>query len=105
MAVGREQPGAERYEAEFSEIDVEAALDLLEVFEIASHDCYRDVTPPESIVDDVLVLSDGTIAGLVRSVHLALADWRDVKLNAMKITGQASLRQSRQGVEAVDGVS
>ena len=88
MAVGRNQRRIERQPrvAElFTEPVVEVALDLLEILEIAWHDCYGDVTPPEDIIDDVLLLSEGDLAGLVRSSRLALIDWRDVKVNAASL--------------------
>lgn len=85
MAVGRNQRRIEReprVAEHFAEPVVDVALDLLEVLEIAWHDCYGDVTPPEDIIDDVLLLSEGDLAGLVRSSRLALVDWRDVKVSA-----------------------
>lgn len=85
VAVGRNQRRIEReprVAEHFAEPVVDVALDLLEILEIAWHDCYGDVTPPEDIIDDVLLLSQGDLAGLVRSSRLALVDWRDVKVNA-----------------------
>jgi hypothetical protein len=40
-------------------------LDLLELLELAWHDCYRDISPPEDIVDDVLLLSEGSMEKLL----------------------------------------
>lgn len=88
MAVGREQRRIERRErvqAHFGDGEVESALDLLELLEIGWHDCYNEITPSESIVDDVLVVSNGTLAGLIASVRLALTDWRDLKVSATEI--------------------
>jgi hypothetical protein len=62
------------------------ALDLLE---FGWHDGYGDISPSEEVVHDVLLISDGTLAGLIRSVRLELADWRDVKLTA------ASMRDAK----------
>ena len=61
---------------------VERALDLLELMELAWHDCYGEVTPPEPVVDDVLVLGDGSLADLVGAARLAVIDWRDTRLAA-----------------------
>ena len=36
-----------------------AALDLLELTELAWHDCYGEVSPPDKVVDDILVVSAG----------------------------------------------
>ena len=60
----------------------EAALDLLELVDLAWHDCYDDITPPDDVVDDMLLLSDGSLAGLIRAAHLAVSDWRDLRVAA-----------------------
>ena len=39
--------------------EVGAALDLLELVELAWHDCYGEITPSDAVVDDMLVLSRG----------------------------------------------
>lgn len=58
------------------------ALDLLELLEMAWHDAYGKVTPPEKVIDDVLLLSEGELRLLIRWARLALVDWRDVRLSA-----------------------
>ena len=58
------------------------ALDLLELVELAWHDCYGEVTPPEEIIDDMLLLSDGSVEGLIVAARLAVTDWRDLKVAA-----------------------
>lgn len=60
----------------------EPALDLLELLEFAWHDCYGEISPDDSVIDDILLVSDGTMEGLIRSVHRAVADWRDLKMAA-----------------------
>ena len=62
--------------------EVGAALDLLELVELAWHDCYGEITPSDAVVDDVLVLSGGTLAGLVVAARLAVTDWRDLRIAA-----------------------
>ena len=62
--------------------DAPAALDLLELLELAWHDCYGEITPDDSVVADVLVLSGGTLSGLVLACRFAVTDWRDVRLAA-----------------------
>jgi hypothetical protein len=57
----------------------EAALDVLELTELAWHDCYGEVTPPEDVVDDVLACSRGELAGFARP---AVTDRRDLRLAA-----------------------
>ncbi|MCP3854041.1 MAG: hypothetical protein GY698_04795 [Actinomycetia bacterium] len=66
----------------FGEDEAPAALDLLEVLELAWHDCYTEISPSEDIIDDVLLLSDGDLAALIRAVRLATTDWRDLKIAA-----------------------
>lgn len=83
MAISRAQRRAERKDrvvAVFGERLASPALDLLELTEMAWHDCYGDITPPEDIVDDILLCSEGKLAGLIRAAHLAVIDWRDLKL-------------------------
>jgi hypothetical protein len=58
------------------------ALDLLELLEMAWHDTYGDGTPPEEVIDDILLLSEGNLRLLIRWAWLAVADWRDVKVAA-----------------------
>jgi len=92
MAIGREERRIDRQarvRQHFAETQIDPALDLLEILEIAWHDCYGDVTPSEDIVDDVLILSAGELAGLIQSVHLAITDWRDLKMNAAAMRSQA----------------
>ena len=61
---------------------VEAVLDLFETMEIAWHDIYGEIAPPESVIDDALVVCGGNLAALVRSVRLGLADPRDLRVAA-----------------------
>lgn len=85
MSKAKTSPGR----SHFSSDELEAALDLLEVLEVGWHDCYGEVTPSEEIVDDVILLANGGLAGLIGSVRLALADWRDVQVAA------AAVREAR----------
>lgn len=68
--------------AAFDAGSVEAVLDLLETMEIAWHDIYGQITPPEAVIDDVLSLSGGDLAALIRAVRLGLADPRDLRVAA-----------------------
>jgi hypothetical protein len=67
-----------------------AALDLLELVEFAWHDCYGEVTPSEAIVDDMLLVSRGTLGGLVAAAHLAVIDRRDLQVAADALRQGAS---------------
>ena len=66
-----------------------AAFDVLTLLEMAWHDCYGDVSPPEEVIDDVLVCSRGTLDGLVAAAHLAVVDYRDLALQASHIRTKA----------------
>ena len=58
----RERRDADRGRAalEFG-ADADAALDLLDLLELAWHDSHGDVTPPAQVVDDVWVVADGNL--------------------------------------------
>ena len=68
--------------AVFGEDTAPIALDLLELTELAWHDCYGEVTPSEEIIDDILLLSHGDINRLIQAAVLAVTDWRDLKVAA-----------------------
>jgi hypothetical protein len=68
--------------AVFGEEGASLALDLLELTELAWHDCYGEVSPPEDIVEDMLLLSEGSIARLIQFARLGVTDWRDLKVAA-----------------------
>ena len=72
----------DRVVAALGDASANAALDLLELVEYAWHDCYGEVTPSEEIVDDVLLVSRGTLGGMISAAHLAVTDWRDLKVAA-----------------------
>lgn len=76
-----------RVAAVFDPGSVEAVLDLFETMEIAWHDLYGEVTPPESVIDDALVVSAGNLAGLMRAVRMGLVDWRDLRVAADRSVG------------------
>ena len=88
MAVSREERRRERQprvEEVFGAATAPRALDLLELTELAWHDCYGDVTPPDDIVDDLLTCSEGDLGKLIAAARLAVTDWRDLKLTAQAI--------------------
>jgi hypothetical protein len=60
--------------------DADAALDILELWELAWHDCHGDITPPPRVVEDVWVVADGTLGGLASAARLAVTDWRDLRV-------------------------
>lgn len=58
------------------------ALDLLELVEMAWHDNFGEVTPPEDVIDDILLLSGGQLRLLIRWGRLAVTDRQDVRVAA-----------------------
>ncbi|MGD2043449.1 MAG: hypothetical protein PVJ28_07340 [Acidimicrobiia bacterium] len=87
MAVGMSERRAERrtkFAVLFAD-RTDRALDLIELMEMAWHDAYGEVSPPEGVVDDVLLLSEGNLRFLIRWARLAVTDWRDVRVQADKI--------------------
>ena len=68
--------------AVFGVDQADTALDLLELVEMAWHDCYGEVTPPPDVVADILTVSGGTIDGLIIAGRLAVTDRRDLRLAA-----------------------
>lgn len=68
--------------AVFGEDRASTALDLLELVELAWHDCYGEITPPDQVIEDMLVVSEGSVDGLIRAARLAVTDWRDLRVAA-----------------------
>ena len=92
MTVGREARRSERQAkvaAVFGERLTRPALDLLELVEFGWHDCYDEITPPNDIVDDMLVVSQGDLARLIHAAHLAIVDWRDLRVAADELRHRA----------------
>lgn len=84
MAVGRAERRSERRTkvAVLFADRTDRALDLLELLEMAWHDSYDVVTPPEEVIDDVLLLSEGNLRSLIRWARIAVTDYRDVRVAA-----------------------
>lgn len=59
--------------------------DAMTLMEMAWHDCYGEVTPPDEVIEDVLVCSQGTLEGLVAAAHLAVIDRRDLSVWATSL--------------------
>ena len=85
MAVSRAERRKDRTPravAVFGEQRAPIALDLLELTELAWHDCYGEITPSEDLIDDMLLLSEGSTERLIQLARLGVADWRDLKVAA-----------------------
>jgi hypothetical protein len=88
VVVGRAARRAERaalVESVLGTTDASAGLDLLELTELAWHDCYGEVTPPDEVILNILICSRGKLAGMVQAAHLAVTDWRDLQLWAADV--------------------
>lgn len=83
---GRREERRPRVDALFGKA-ADAALDLLELTELAWHDCYGDVTPPDGVIEDILTVSEGRIDLLARSARLAVEDFRDLRVQAEAMRG------------------
>jgi hypothetical protein len=83
VAVGRAERWAERRPrvvAVFGE-DAEtlrAVEKLFELLELAWQDVYNEITPSEQIVEEILLCSQGTLAGLIEAARVAVVDRRDL---------------------------
>ncbi len=69
-----------------------AALDLLELTELAWHDCYAEITPSEEIINEILLCSEGDLGRLARGCRLAVEDWRDLRVWAEKVRERKGAR-------------
>ena len=95
MAIGRHERFEERkprVTAVFGDDDktLRAVSEVFALMEMAWHDCYGEITPPEGIVDNVLLCSGGTIVGLISAAHLAVIDWRDLSVAASDIRNKST---------------
>lgn len=78
---GRREAARGRASLEFGQ-EASAALDLLELLELAWHDTHGDLTPPADVVEDVWRVADGDLCRLVAAARLAVTDWRDLRVAA-----------------------
>ena len=91
MAISRAERRTERKErvvAAFGASLAEPILDLRELTEFAWHDCYKEITPPDDIINDILLCSEGDIAQLIRVPRMAVVDRRDLKIEALRRRSQ-----------------
>jgi len=84
MVIGRRNRRAARAPRarELFRENTAAALDLLELLELAWHDCYAEVSPPDEVIEDVWIVSEGQLPKLVQAARLAVEDSRDLRMNA-----------------------
>ena len=87
MAVSRAERRAQREPRALQEYGSQAAaaLDVLELTELAWHDCYEEITPPDQVIDDIFVAGQGDLTKLVAAARLAVHDFRDLRVTADRI--------------------
>jgi hypothetical protein len=88
VAVGRDARRAERaalVEEILGKPLTSAGLDLLELAELAWHDCYGEITPPDDVVLNILICCQGNLATMIHAVKVAIMDWRDLQLCAERL--------------------
>lgn len=66
--------------AAFGEALAAPVFDLLELTERAWHDTYGEITPPEDIIDDILLCSEGEMPKVIQAARMAVTDRRDLKM-------------------------
>jgi hypothetical protein len=85
VAIGRDERRAERrtrLSTVFAAGCLDAALDVLDLMDLAWHDCYGEVAPPASVLEDMLCLAEGDLGMFVRHARLAVIDSRDLRVAA-----------------------
>jgi hypothetical protein len=58
------------------------ALDLLELTDLAWHDCHGETSPPDSVVEDIWTVAGSDRRKLIATALLAVQDWRDLQVAA-----------------------
>lgn len=59
-----------------------AALDALALLDMAWHDCYGETCPPEQVIEDIWLVANGDLAQFISAAHLAVIDFRDLRMSA-----------------------
>ena len=87
MAVSRAERRSQREPRALREYGAAApaALDLLELTELAWHDCYGEITPPDEVVDDIFVCGQRELSALIAAARLAVTDARDLRVAADRV--------------------
>ena len=74
------------------EATLHAVSQVFELMEMAWHDCYAEITPPDEVVDNLLLCSGGTLGGVIHAAHLAVIDSRDLAVWASEIRSTTGRR-------------
>lgn len=53
------------------------------------HDCYREITPPDDVILNILICSRGNLAEMIHAAKLAIVDCRDLQLGADQVRNEA----------------
>lgn len=84
MVIGRDarrQEQLARVQAQFPR-QVGTVVQVLDLLDLAWHDCYGVVSPPDSVIDDLFATAGDDLVGLIDAAHLAVIDWRDLRVRA-----------------------
>lgn len=52
------------------------------LLDFAWHDCYGELSPPDEVLEDIWLLAAGNLARFVSAAHLAVIDFRDLRVSA-----------------------
>lgn len=63
----------------------DAGLDALGLLDLAWHDCYGEPAPAEQTLEDVWAVADGELARFFSAAHLAVIDFRDLRMGAEQL--------------------
>jgi hypothetical protein len=74
MAISRAHRRAARAD-QASELFGKNAAVALELVELAWHDCYDEVSPPDEVIDDIWIVPEVNLPNLVRAARLAVEDF------------------------------
>jgi len=66
---------------------VDTVVQVLDLLDLAWHDCIAEVSPPDSVIDDIFVTAGGDLSRLIDATHLAVQDWRDPRVRADQSRG------------------
>ncbi|MDX6198739.1 MAG: hypothetical protein QOJ79_1890 [Actinomycetota bacterium] len=84
MAISRAERRAEREPRAVREYGdrASAVLDVLELTELAWHDCYGETTPPDQVIDDIFTCARSDVTAFIAAARLAVQDFRDLRVTA-----------------------
>ncbi len=61
---------------------------MLALLDLAWHDCYDEPFPSDQIIEDIWVVANGDLGRFVSATHLAVIDFRDLRIGADEMRRQ-----------------